>query len=320
MRIHLLAMTAVAATVGTVALINTASVEPTRFFSKGGTAIYKQTDRNAEIPIYKIADGFIGERNVVAAPRSNLIAVIQTSRVPETPGAKEYLVPYKNELVIIDTTGTVVRQTHDDVQKCVWSPDGRKLAYITGAYSEEGFGFKPNGIYILDIESGITAQVTKEFPHPSQQGNPGGGYDLNWAAFDSNLYIQEYPSAGGNYVYKPSTGKTYPVPYKGIHFSPDGKFYLALSSEEDPHLYITSSSEDITTRAGERLGYNLGGWASDRPHHLLATRIGNDQETTDSTGRGSPRAFKTDISATEQKTYLLYDVEKDQIVKEWIAP
>ena len=52
--------------------------------------------------------------------------------------------------------------------------------------------------------------------------------DISWASFDSMIYTTDY-----NYVSRinPETFNRTAVPYKGIFFSPDGKYYFAANYE-----------------------------------------------------------------------------------------
>ena len=224
----------------------------------------------------------------------------------------------RNSMLIIDPKGKVLYSIDDDVRRYVWSPNGNKIAYITGTYYEGGVGFKTTGVYLFDLRDGGKKQITRDFPHPTVRGFKGGGYDLNWALHDSNLYIQEFEPLGGNYRYNTKTGKTEKVPYKGIHFSPDGKYYLALSSVDYPHLYVSSTNQEITEQVKSRLGYLPQGWMSDQKHHMLAVKVEYEPTPDDTISSGRPRAIVKGERKIIQKTFFIYDVEKDQIIKEWI--
>jgi len=66
-----------------------------------------------------------------------------------------------------------------------------------------------------------------------------GVMDLNWSEHDGNIYVY------GNkiYRYNVKSGKTEIVPYKGIYFSPDGKYYIFAPSEGGASIYRTEDNQ-----------------------------------------------------------------------------
>jgi len=250
------------------------------------------------------------------SPSDAIIAVLITERGVTPPGEHDYSILPRNSLIFINPEGKRIAKLDDDVREYVWSPDGDKIAYITGTY-REGKMFKTTGVYIFDLRDGSKKQITKDFPHPTMKDYIGGGYDINWAVHDSNIYIQEFEPLGGNYRYNTKTGKTEKVPYKGIHFSPDRKYYLVLLSEDSPHLYVTATNQEITEQVTSRFGYLPQSWIQDRKHHMLAVKVDYEPSALDSIGPGKPKVWKKVERKIRQKTYFVYDVEKDQIIKEW---
>jgi WD40 repeat protein len=252
------------------------------------------------------------------SPCETVIAVLVTERGVVPPGAHDYSTPPKNSLIFISPEGKQIAKLDEDVRKYAWSPDGDKISYITGTYYEGGVGFKTTGVYFFDLKDRSKKQINKDFPHPTMKDYEGGGYGINWAVHDSNIYIQEFEYLGGNYRYNTKTGKTEKVPYKGIHFSPDGKYYLALSSMEYPRVYMSSTNEEITERVKSRLGDVPWNWIEDQEHHMLAVKVDFEPSALDSIGPGKPKAMKKVERKIRQKTYFVYDVEKDQMIKEWV--
>jgi len=287
-------------------------------FTQNGKVVYLEKSKTDTIALYETSADIIYRGNTKMAPTNDYIAVIETKAGVVPFGGNDYSVWPENNLVIIDTSGNVICSTGDDARRCSWSPDGTKLAYITGLFREEGMGFKPTGVYILDIPDCIKVNVVRNYPHISEDGDEGYGYDLNWASHDSILYIQGLSHSGGNYSYNPRTGKTQQVDYRGIYFSPDGRYYFSLSPEVlQVDLYVTATNEDITSRVRQRIKEIPAGWVPDRPHHLLSTLIEYDKKLEDTAGVRRPRAFPAGKYPVKSKTFLLYDVEKDSIVKEW---
>lgn len=284
----------------------------------GGVANYHKTGFRDDPRHIYIADRETGEKRLIYRSPKSYVDRISLSPNRRLISAIEPEDSVRNRMVIIDPQGKILYSIDDDVRRYVWSPDGSQIAYIAGTYYEGGVGFKTTGVYIFDLEDGGKKQITKDFPHPALQDFEGGGYDLNWALHDSNLYVQEFEPLGGNYRYNTKTGKTERVPYKGIHFSPDGKYYLALSSEDHPRLYVSSTNEEITDRAQSKLGYLPRSWMSDQKHHMLAVKVEYEPTPEDTISSGRPRAVVKGERKVIQKTFFIYDVEKDQVIKEWV--
>jgi len=286
-----------------------------KIYSKGGKGIYKQTPDGKEVTIYETSKDVIGFRGFHLSPCGRYIAVIETTRGFTPEGKHDFEVLPKNSMVIIDTSGSVLYSLDEDVRKIVWSPDGNKIAYITGEYREGGVGFRTTGIYVFDLTDGSRKEITKDFEYDTLRGYHGGGYNLNWAVHDSNLYIAEFDRFGGNYMYDPKTGKTRQVSYKGIHFSPDGRYYLELRPEDSPHLYVSATNEDLTEIAERELLRMPYSWISDRPHHLSGVRTKKVLKS------GEPlqhnRAYLNEEVKILEKTFLVYDVEKREVVEQW---
>ena len=242
---------------------------------------------------------------ISVSPNGTLISAIE----PETET--------KNRLVIIDVDGKVIHVITDDVRRYEWSLDGGMIAYITGELDED-IGFRPTGAFIFDVVSGVSTPIVKDFPYPKDEKYKGIGYDLKWAAHDSNLYISEFPWYGGNYMYDAHTGKTTPVPYKGIYFSPDAKYYFDNNPEAESRLFVTASNEEITKRVQDRYGRRRWEWIPDMPHHIHAVMVEYESRPEDSLYKGRPRVWVKGARKVIQTTHQIYDVEREEVVKEWV--
>jgi len=140
-------------------------------------------------------------------------------------------------LVLITTDGTELNRL-EGVQKYVWSPDGAQVAYIAGPSDEDYPGFKSTGTWVYSLSSNAS---TKAYT---------SGYDLNWAAFDGSLYIWEgSPNQGLVHRYEPRTQELCESEYKGIFFSPDGKYVYRPNYEGTPfRLFLTQTNEEVTEK------------------------------------------------------------------------
>ncbi|MDD3731053.1 MAG: hypothetical protein PHU88_01615 [candidate division Zixibacteria bacterium] len=280
---------------------------------KSDKTICKKDIKGDEKNLYETDKDYISYRGVHISPNNKYIAVIETTEGYTPPEKYDYEILPKNSLVIIDTNGTVYYKIDDNVRKLSWSPDGTKLAYITGEYREEGLGFKSTGVFLFDLINGNKITVTKDFPHPSIKNYTGAGYDINWAVHDSNIYIKEYDKAGGNYVYDTKTRTTHQVPYKGIHFSPDGKYYIAINPEDDTYIYETATNQDISDEVKLAINSIPISWLPDREHHLQVVKL----LYSDTLKYDSVRIV-VDNRKIRGKRYIIYDVDKRVIVKEWV--
>lgn len=252
------------------------------------------------------------------SPNGRYVVFVET-----TPGVVDkgtYQEPPRNNMVVCDTGGTVLQSTGDDVRRLSWSPDGSRIAYITGTYREGGVGYRANGIFVLDVDRGTKIQISKDFPHESVSGCPGVGYNLNWATHDGNIYIQDADPCGGNYMYDTRSRTTQSVPYKGIHFSPDGKYYLAIIPEDDNYLYESATNRDITVEVKAAIGGMPYSWILDRDHHLYGGKTTYvSPPTSDAASEQQVvRAYTRGERKIKEKRVLIYDVDKRQIVEEWV--
>jgi|GEM_PF-6116092 len=155
---------------------------------------------------------------------------------------------YENQkLTLISAEGRFIRAI-DRVRRYVWSPDGARIAYITGNYTEDYPGFRTTGTWIMDLTSDTAQKICET------------GYEVEWARFDGNIYIDTYDDRGV-LRYDPRSSKLEPASYKGIYFSDDGKYYYAPSREgTDFGLYSTESGENLIEGAAIAEVKKLGGW------------------------------------------------------------
>ncbi|MCD6249475.1 MAG: PD40 domain-containing protein [candidate division Zixibacteria bacterium] len=290
-----------------------------RIFVRGDTAVFMRVSENTETLLYRTQKDYIATTAFRLSPDRIHLAIIETTEGIINKEQGYYDVLPRNNLVICDLKGTVLRSTDDDVRNLSWSPDGSKIAYITGTY-REGPVFRADGALVLDVETGDKIQIIKDFPHQSVSGCPGVGYSLNWATHDGNIYIQDATPCGGNYMYNTQSGKTVAVPYKGIHFSPDGKYYLAIIPEDGNYLYETATNRDITDETRAVLGGMPYSWILDRDHHLYGGKTTYVSPPSDDTAseRQIVRAYAKGERKIKEKRVLVYDVEKREIVEEWV--
>lgn len=209
----------------------------------------------------------------------------------------------KSGLLIVNPKGKIVKVIGQDVRKYVWSPDGDKIAYITGKYSEDGMGFLSSGLYLFDLNNGQVTQIAPK------------AYYVNWVNFDSCVYYYDLRKV---FRYDPATEKTKETVYYGINFSPDGKYYTTSSSEEDYEIYSVKTNQPIASLLSLKLKdlEMRPNWAPNFNHHLLIIKNDYEIDPRDTADIGKPRLKR--ILGIKQTKYEIYDIEKDKIIKEWI--
>jgi hypothetical protein len=115
-------------------------------------------------------------------------------------------------------------------QRLAWAPSGDELVYIAGR-DHEGFGFRSDSIYIIGIP-GFTVKVAMKIP---KEITP---IDISWAAHNSSIYIQGLGKGRPVWVLNRATRTLERTTFRGIHFSPSGKFYFYPGYEgESTRIY-----------------------------------------------------------------------------------
>lgn len=188
-------------------------------------ALYATSPGGNPVVLRRIEGGVLA---VEAAPRGPLIAVIEEISRPDRLNPR---------LAILDAQGAVLHLI-SDVQSFSWESSGRRIAYVTG--TQTNHRFDSTGIWILDIQSGVSQRV-----YPT-------GLDVHWAAWDENIYIYVDPSQGSRTTpvevvrYEPELKRSVETSHRGIYFSPDGKYYYRGSYHDD-------LGGEVFERAGDKL-------------------------------------------------------------------
>lgn len=307
----------IAIIVGLYAVVNADTSNDGTVFLVDARGVVKKNSSGSEKVIYR-TDKSIRFRGIKVSPNGEYLAFPETTEGTIAEGRGYYDILPRNNLVICNTEGIVLYSIDDDARKLSWAPDGGKIAYITGTFHEGGRGFRPNGIYIFDLTDGNKKPISKDFPHESLSGCLGVGYDLNWAAHDGNIYIQDADPCGGNYMYDTLSGTTQSVPYKGIHFSPDGKYYLALIFEDGNYVYEAATNLDISDEVKSAMPLIPFSWVPDRDHHLLSQKTEYLEHTKSGDPVESKQVYLTEDLQVKERRFILYDVDKRQIAEEWV--
>lgn len=172
-------------------------------------------------------------KNTTISPDIKYLASMQL-HVREKQIRSDYSVPVNN-LIIIDVSGNLVKLIDDDVRKFVWSPDGKKIAYITGTYRESK-RFKSTGTFLWDIEKRNKTQL-----------NEGSAY-IAWNVHDNRIYtLWNRNRFKGVLNYDENGEDERETDFKGIFFSNSGKYYYREGSEGGRNrLFGTSTNREIS--------------------------------------------------------------------------
>jgi len=224
---------------------------------------------------------------LAVAPDNRYTAAIEsTDGILETGenGEREYRVPPRNELVILDARGQVVRRVEEDVRHYIFSPDGGSIAYVVGSYYEGGVGFEPEGVFVMEIATGATEKV-----------DAGGVYELSWTRTETEdaLHLRTLATAVRQKVqrYDFRTRRLSAVPSGAFHVSPDAAFYLKQPYElieegtcqgrqgAEPcfQVYDRKTERPVSARVPQELGQPLG-WAYAEGHLLAFSRVERKRE------------------------------------------
>jgi len=263
--------------------------------------------RGADTAIYRSDGTILGE--VALSPDGRLISLVEV--VEEHRPEKR--------LVILDLSGRVVRIIVDKpIVRHIWCGTGQ-IAVILGRGVEGGIGFMPEGAAVLDVLTGLEQRL-EGITLP---------YQLQWAPFDSSLYIKAFAPRGARgaaaappvYRYHAPTRRVSLTTHRGVFFSPDGLYYYDPSVEgSEFRLYRSPDDQDVTGRlqlAGERLkdGPEFG-WMPGTGHILLfIDRPPRPKPRTGQPGESFRRMDRNVPQVYPDRWNLVVDAETGRVVE-----
>lgn len=223
--------------------------------------------------IYR-SDGDIFD-DVALAPSGRYIAFIE---VVGPGGAR------RQRLVVVELSSLTIRRFGESsiyaargIREYLWCCRPDTLAIVTGGLADEGGVGEsttlPRGLSLMDVRTGAATPIEGlRFP-----------VQLHWAAFDSSLYVKDSPVASAEargpvawpvYRYHVPTRSLSSTAYRGVFFSPDGKYYFDAGVYEASRsfkLFRATDNQDVTARLAVAR-YHLGpegGWMPGADHVLL---------------------------------------------------
>jgi len=243
--------------------------------------------------IYNSAKYWIHDISV--SPDDRYIAFIEETK--PVYSRDDYEVPPEICLVIIAPDGKLAQNIPADVKCYDWSPDGKKIAYLTFDPCDPDYAYKcPTGAWIADLESSNRSKIFE------------GARDISWATHDDNIYLHRREKV---WVFNVRTQTVSEVDIGDIQFSPDGKYYLDppdMGSNPRTLLFLTDFNQEMTNRLPPNLG-SLGGWIFNDGHFLLYTDVRKDIETE---GNGPIKAIRK--RTVTRAVNFIYDPSEERVV------
>ncbi len=245
------------------------------------------------------------------SPDGNSISIVEKTRI--IVRNNELIALPKNRLTIITKDGEILKVLNEDVQKHVWSPDGNKIALITGEWREVGMGFKPDGAFIYNLETG-ERDIVLDVPYP---------VDLSWDNNSDNLYLKDFHRPDGKYIYnyKLSSKETKVTDYFDFFFSPSGDYYYKPKNPvrdiEKFQVFDAKMNQPILLTLPENIGFPIK-WIFDHGNYLLFEKKDETFEYV-KFPPSKPGAFqlkKIKSGTLHKVTYSIYDVKNNVVVKE----
>lgn len=141
----------------------------------------------------------------------------------------------KLDLHIVSTSGER-EMTVKSVFRYQWGQDEDGADLIAYIVQSDREALESLGTWLLNVDTGERTQLLEE------------GYDLAWAPHDRSYYVWNIfgDGDGASEVqrYNLRSGKLENTPYRGLHFSPEGTYYVSPQGEgEDLKIYLRATND-----------------------------------------------------------------------------
>lgn len=236
-------------------------------------------------------------------------------------GEVEYVRPPRNELVVLDAKGGVVCRVLENVQRYSFGPDGDRLAYLVGSYYEGGVGFRPEGVFLLEIDGCRSRRIAASDVYEVAWSGSGRGATLHLRGLD--------PEPSRRVLrYDPPSRRLEPAPNGAFHVSGDGRFFLKRPHELMEQgecvlgrrgggdcfaVYDAGSGRKVRHQPPAELGRPVG-WAYGSGALLAFVDAGEERQTVERRlGRLSVRAWLPRESDDAQTR--VWDVTQGKVVQ-----
>jgi hypothetical protein len=232
--------------------------------------------------------------HLTVSPSGAYLALVEVEQGTVT--GTQYSTLPATELIVLDSAGTVVGSIAKGVQKYGWCGTSC-IAYILGEASETDLGFIPRaGLHLYDLTTRVDRNVGDEL-YP---------IDLEWAPFDTSVYVKTSRPVAGSRIFKVhvGTGSVAPTTFRDLHFSLDGSYYLHYPDPADPVLRVFESRSNQEVTLTNTVDFLPVTWVpSGATHLLLRRRVPVRMPRSDSVG--GPLAV---TGAEGDVEHVIYDV------------
>lgn len=271
---------------------------------------------NEETPIFK--PRYKWHQVLTVSPNDTLFAFIEKKpgefHSEESSRQGRYDVWPEAFIRVVSRNGSLLH-TLEDGMRYTWSPDGNKIAFITFDIKDADLTYRyPTGLWIFDTMSGEKKKVA------------ASARRIKWAEFDNNLYFTQYSAAVLRYNTERAMVES--TVYRGIDFSPDGKYYFVPYdpvAERKRQIYNTDTNEillnehqlQFTQYVTQGAIIKIVDWIKKSNSYLLVRATMYE---------GPPAVKVSDkfslLQADKGNSIInfIYDVETRQVIKEFERP
>ena len=131
-----------------------------------------------------------------------------------------------------------------------FSPSGDAIVIANRFPGEDELAAPPGyqqGMWIYNFSTKTKKKLTPAYV---------GATDINWSGHDGHIYVD---NNGQVYRYDPTTGKGQKVDYRGIYFTPDGKYNIYIYDRF--YIFRTADGQEMLEMEKQIKGYQFVGFA-----------------------------------------------------------
>lgn len=208
---------------------------------------------------------------------------------------------------VVDTSSSVVARFDDgSVLGAEWCCGG-KVALHLGTFTSDGLA--GGALALWNYSTGTTERPALGI---------GSVVDFAWHDGEQRLFVKLRAEGEGARVvsYDPATGVLTRTNLRGVHLSPDGKYYLDWDSENPiPSLYATSGGGELTPSLWHRAGIEGGrieDWHPGAGHALIVRKLGDERAKVSEDGRRREL-----VRRTGEPSYAVVDAASGRTLREF---
>ncbi len=264
-------------------------VAPNRFYMQTGPRHILAIDPDSlgAKTIYRGSQNVLIDQLKPSPGANNFVGFIEINSEHMRPGDLGYAL---RTLVVINSLGKVIAKA-ESVICFAWSPSGDSIVFTKGL-DYGGHETKLEGIWVFRLSDPA---------HPRRISLLGAS-DINWTDFNGRIYI----AAREVYEIDPKDNHARLTNFRGIYFSPDGRFYFRPNYEGTGfELHETSSGRTISLKSIQQNVVNYYKWVS--PDQIVIGDITFEKKMIDPTSGSVRKSFSGKVIGIDnvRKTLLL---------------